>query len=264
MWALLKKYFSKLYYFPYLAREEAEANQLFIRQTEWQSIKQFVRPGSKFLDVGCGAGYNMQLAAKELVCNVRGIDPEPGQHGVGRMSGVYLSERISPGVSEDIPFSNGAFDIVFSSHVLEHVYDTQKTLKEMSRVLKDDGILIIGMPTAAMAIILLFTQLLFMFPARVFNMFFSEMTGAKKTTLKELFLPKSHSHPGKSVFFDMRYYRISNWRKMLEKYFQVHEIRLPLMCPYPELRQIFKPFKSSYFSSSVFFICTKPGQELIY
>ena len=39
----------------------------------------------------------------------------------------------------NIPFEDGTFDVVFCNHVLEHVEDDVKVLKEFYRVLKKDG-----------------------------------------------------------------------------------------------------------------------------
>lgn len=43
-------------------------------------------------------------------------------------------------------FSDKSMDFVFSSHLLEHIVDTKKTLKEWYRVVKNDGYLILYLP----------------------------------------------------------------------------------------------------------------------
>ena len=44
------------------------------------------------------------------------------------------------------PFKNNEFDLVYCSHVLEHVDDFFRTLKELSRILKKEGILHLKVP----------------------------------------------------------------------------------------------------------------------
>ncbi len=44
------------------------------------------------------------------------------------------------------PFRDGQFDYIYCSHILEHVEDLFKTLKEMERILKPKGILHIRVP----------------------------------------------------------------------------------------------------------------------
>lgn len=48
--------------------------------------------------------------------------------------------------SEDLPFEDHYFDIVISSHVIEHVHNQGKHLDEIHRVLKVDGVGYIGTP----------------------------------------------------------------------------------------------------------------------
>jgi len=46
----------------------------------------------------------------------------------------------------DIPFGNEIFDIVFCNHVLEHIEDDNKAMKEIFRILKKGGIAILQVP----------------------------------------------------------------------------------------------------------------------
>ena len=45
-----------------------------------------------------------------------------------------------------LPFNNGSYDVVFASHVLEHVKDDEKALSEIRRILKPAGIAILPVP----------------------------------------------------------------------------------------------------------------------
>ncbi len=47
---------------------------------------------------------------------------------------------------QNLPFSNGSYDFVYASHVLEHVLDDRKALCEIRRVLKPGGIAILSVP----------------------------------------------------------------------------------------------------------------------
>lgn len=47
---------------------------------------------------------------------------------------------------EVAPFENDTFDLIFSYHVFEHVYDIKKTIADISRLLKKDGYLCIIFP----------------------------------------------------------------------------------------------------------------------
>lgn len=45
-----------------------------------------------------------------------------------------------------LPFRNEAYDIVYASHVLEHIQDDMTSICEISRVLKPDGVAILPVP----------------------------------------------------------------------------------------------------------------------
>ncbi|HNW88830.1 MAG TPA: class I SAM-dependent methyltransferase [Bacteroidales bacterium] len=258
---MIKKFLLRLYNFPFLSKERTDANQKKIRDAEWDAVKAFIPAGSEFIDVGCGAGYALRRAVEELKCRGNGIDPQPGEHGVGRYSKEKCNDlNIVKGVSENIPFADESFDVVYCSHVLEHVSDEQKSLIEMKRILKNDGVLIIGMPTAAMAWVNFFTNILFTTHMRVFNVILKLFPFIKKGETKfiNMFIPGSHSSErANTVFYDMRHYRVANWKKTIEGFFKVKETLLPAFYPYPEMRQLFRMKKYKRVSSSVFFICKK-------
>lgn len=222
---------------------------------EWDAVLPYLKRGT-FLDVGCGAGYAMSKA-REAGSVVYGIDPDPMAHGVGRAGSNFNfgTEEIKKAFAEAIPFPDAMFDTVYSSHVLEHVQDEQKSLSEMKRVLKQDGVLIIGMPTSAMATVNWMTSILLTSPHRFVNFFLSPFINVSKITFREVFIPRSHSYEGKSVLTDMKHYRVKNWQRIVEKQFTVKNVLLPALYPYPEFRQWFPVLKNRKYSSSVFFVC---------
>jgi len=61
----------------------------------------------------------------------------------------YLSDRSRPDVISsalEVPFSSDTFDTVVSTEVLEHVPDPARALREMHRILKPGGHLILSTP----------------------------------------------------------------------------------------------------------------------
>ncbi len=251
--------FRKIFWSTISNKEKVEKYQKIIREKEWCEVSKFIPKKSKFLDIGCVAGHNLLKAKKELNCDVTGIDPSPGEHGVGRYNKSDNNKiEILKGFSEKLPFKNKSFDVIFCSHVLEHVKSEEKSLDEMNRVLKDDGKLIIGMPTASMTIISCFSQ--FIFTSHIKTLFFIRSIFKKDmlSRFTEIFIPKSHSYPNaKYIIYDLFYYKISNWRKIVSKRFKIENTLKPYLYPYPDFPQFFKIHKNSFFSSSVFFICKK-------
>lgn len=254
----MKKFLLKIYNWPILSPKRTNQNQKRIRDVEWEAISRFVKKGN-FLDVGCGAGYAMTRAKNELNCTVFGIDPNPFEHGVGRNLSEFSTgiENITKAFAEKIPFEDNTFDVVYSSHVLEHVHDVDTSLKEMKRVLKRDGVLIIGMPTRTMAVINWITHLIFRTHFNLVNLLLSKFIKTGETKWWELFMPRSHGKSDKAVLFDIKNYSQKAWQNQIEMNFEITEIVKPSVYPYPEYLQWFKPRKSLKYSSSIFFICHK-------
>ena len=73
----------KLIYWPISSKEKVEKYQQIIRDNEWNEYSNHITQNANFLDVGCGTGYAMYRAKNDFNCNIYGIDPEPGDHGVG-------------------------------------------------------------------------------------------------------------------------------------------------------------------------------------
>jgi ubiquinone/menaquinone biosynthesis C-methylase UbiE len=249
----------KLIYSTISSKQKVEKYQQIIRDNEWDELIKEIPEKKSFLDVGCGAGYALLRAEKDKQCKVTGIDPDPGAHGVGRFIKDFSTQTdIRQGYAENLPFENDEFDVVFSSHVLEHVNNEQKSLQEMKRVLKDDGILIIGMPTASMALINLFSKLFFTTHIKIYEFIRGIFSHGNFGRFLNIFRISSHSYPrANSIWYDIKHYRVKNWQSIVEHEFKIEKVILPCLYPFPDYPQFFKLRKSNRFSSSVFFICSK-------
>ena len=97
------------------------------------------------LEVGCGAGHILERIGTG---RLHGIDISATQI---RRARERLGDRVelkqSPG--EEIPYRDRSFDKILCSEVIEHVLDPVPLLREMKRVLKDDGILSLSIPNEA-------------------------------------------------------------------------------------------------------------------
>lgn len=94
----------------------------------------------RVLDVGCGVGMYMG-AFRATTPHVFGIEIE-GERA--REALTYGAVTQSPG--EALPFAEGAFDLVLSHEVIEHVADDRTSVIEMVRVLKVGGRLVLFCP----------------------------------------------------------------------------------------------------------------------
>ena len=93
------------------------------------------------LDVGCGTGANLEMLTQ--FGETYGIDISEDALEFCRARGL---ERVQLGAAEDLPYEDEKFDLVTALDVVEHLDDDVAGLKEMHRVLKPDGRLLIFVP----------------------------------------------------------------------------------------------------------------------
>ncbi|MFQ7842628.1 MAG: class I SAM-dependent methyltransferase [Thomasclavelia spiroformis] len=105
----------------------------------------------KILDLGTGSGYlSFPIAKKYSNISVIGLDIVEKALEVNRFRAKEEQIRnISFITYNDIefPFSDSEFDMVISRYALHHFPDIQKSISEVSRVLKRGGFLFVSDPT---------------------------------------------------------------------------------------------------------------------
>jgi SAM-dependent methyltransferase len=107
---------------------------------------------SRVLDAGCGFGHWGQRLASVLPadCRLVGVDPE--EKSVARAAerarerGLGARFEYRRGSAEALDFPDASFDVATCQTLLIHVKDPRAVLKEMSRVLKPDGLLAVVEP----------------------------------------------------------------------------------------------------------------------
>jgi len=108
-----------------------------------------INEGASILDVGCGAGVDTILAGMMAGPTGRavGIDMIAGMLDRARENlrriGV-MNVTFQQASAEQLPFPDGTFDVVISNGVFNLVPDKRTALKEVFRVLKPDGRLMVA------------------------------------------------------------------------------------------------------------------------
>jgi arsenite methyltransferase len=100
--------------------------------------------GATVLDMGCGAGTDLLLAARRVGSGGRaiGVDMTPAMLSVAATGAAscglnHVDTRL--GDATDLPVDAGVVDIVTSNGVLNLVPDKPRALREMWRVLRPGG-----------------------------------------------------------------------------------------------------------------------------
>lgn len=103
-----------------------------------------IREGARVLDVGCGFGEKL-LPFRQYGCEVTGVE-------LSRHRAEYCRERLGIDCREIGAetmvdhFRGEKFDLVFSNHVLEHVSDPRRFLRNVLGVLAEGGLMYVAVP----------------------------------------------------------------------------------------------------------------------
>lgn len=98
--------------------------------------------GNRILDIGCGDGYWTTRLANSFKSQAYGIDLNPrAVEKAGRYSGTRCNFLVAS--ADNLPFSENAFDIVISLSAFQFFQDGAQVLREIQRVLRVNGVLIL-------------------------------------------------------------------------------------------------------------------------
>jgi SAM-dependent methyltransferase len=101
----------------------------------------------RVLDLGCGHGSNTQVLFRDHPgAEVVGLDIS-WRAVTGFVGSTGARAVLSSG--EVLPFADGAFDLVVSDDVVEHLVNTDDYAREIRRVLRSDGLLALSTPNLA-------------------------------------------------------------------------------------------------------------------
>jgi SAM-dependent methyltransferase len=104
------------------------------------------RQFSRALEVGYGAGV-LQLALAPSVAELHGIDldaaPEPV---MALLAARGCSSQLRQGSVYELPYPDAHFELVVSFSTFEHLHEYPRALAEVLRVLRPEGVFLLGMP----------------------------------------------------------------------------------------------------------------------
>lgn len=98
--------------------------------------------GKDLLDAGCGTGWFSQKAF-ELGANVTSLDV--GDNLLNEVKAKCNSKLVKGDVCA-MEFDDNMFDYVIATEVIEHTSSPRQAIKEMHRVLKPNGVILLTVP----------------------------------------------------------------------------------------------------------------------
>lgn len=128
---------------------ETHAPSWVDRFGQWLSSRQLLSRagdlrGKRIADLGCGYYATILRAqwpsAKEITLIDLHLD-----RAIKNLANVRAIERALPGALDEI--AEGTLDVVAANSILEHLVEPERCLKGIHRVLSEDGLLLINVPS---------------------------------------------------------------------------------------------------------------------
>jgi SAM-dependent methyltransferase len=96
--------------------------------------------GTRILDAPCGSGAALAQALKKFGHAVTGADIDPAA------AAVLGDDFVEADLDKPFPWNDESFDLVISTEGIEHIENHFACLREIRRILKPDGLLILTTP----------------------------------------------------------------------------------------------------------------------
>ena len=126
-------------------------SNFFVRFVEKKRVKAIfkainIKTGDCTIEIGCGAGNVIDKASPSKLF---GVDIS---FSVLRKASQRLNNNVHliQGDAQNLPCKDMAFTYIICSEVLEHLLDPSAAIKEMARVLKTEGTVVISVPNESM------------------------------------------------------------------------------------------------------------------
>ena len=111
---------------------------------EW--LDEVVRPGLEILDIGCGDGSRYGEELIRAGVRLHGVDVSQVAVDAARSRGLTA---IRAGLDERLPYPDERFDAALCLEVLEHLVDPEFAAREIHRLLRPGGALLVSVPNTA-------------------------------------------------------------------------------------------------------------------
>ena len=104
--------------------------------------RRYGRRGARLLEVGSGLGH----LAGQLSAEFETYGMDLNHWAVKKSKETAERSSLQTASAQELPYKDGAFNVVIIKHIVEHLPDPAKAIQEIGRVTEKDGILIFATP----------------------------------------------------------------------------------------------------------------------
>ena len=100
----------------------------FLLRKRYEWMNQYLKPKMKIIEIGCGSGLSKLFLSENVLLTDASNNP--------------WVDKVIDGTNMDL--KDSSIDVIIASHTIHHFYNPAKFFKECSRVLKEDGVILIS------------------------------------------------------------------------------------------------------------------------
>jgi ubiquinone/menaquinone biosynthesis C-methylase UbiE len=126
----------------YRSRKYAMLNKPIEIDRHLARVRRYLQPepNDRLLEIGCSRGFLTQRVRQELSAMTTGIDLNPEAIANAVTDGLTAMD------AQALAFEDESFDKLYSFHCIEHIPDLHRAMREMDRVLKPGGRILLVYP----------------------------------------------------------------------------------------------------------------------
>jgi SAM-dependent methyltransferase len=235
----IKKYYPNEYT-PYGLNPLLKIITKIIAKLDAKDFKKYLPDNARILEIGCSSGEYLSGLRDERNWEITGIDVS--KHAISIAKKTYNLNVICKDLFE-CKFEDNYFDLVILRYVLEHLHNPDDVIKEIKRILKDNGLIYLVIPNSDTIERKIFKQYWCEYdvPRHLFLFSINTITELlKKNKFKILHL--KHSIVPNNWIMSIKYYlKDKNFSKILVNFFDIsNPLLLLIFTPISILLSIFK------------------------
>lgn len=181
----------------------------------------------KMLDIGCAGGFLARAMGTKWKGELTGIERDyswMSAEGIKRYKKIYWIDVEKKNIADVLRRKDRNFDAIVTADILEHLKNPRKTLKEIKKVLRPGGYLIVSLPNGNYL------------PVLIIRLIFPRFRMSKGP------LDRTHKH----------FYTLNSAKKMLQNnHFEVVKVQTTP----PPLELIFRKFNRTIFFQTIYNAC---------
>lgn len=104
--------------------------------------RRYGKHGARLLEIGSGMGH----LVGDLSQSFQAFGMDLNHWAVKKSQEVAAQASLQTASAQELPYKDGAFNVVIIKHIVEHLPDPAKAINEIGRIVEKDGILILATP----------------------------------------------------------------------------------------------------------------------